>query len=318
MKSIGFKDSTQRLRDIVDWPPSQSDAAWMNLRYKEGERDGYEMAEVNTVVNSFHYLNLKLMSEIAGYLGKKDDSLFFLQKANFVKEAINQKLFDQTKGVYVDGENSKHSSIHANMFPLAFEIVANENKESVVSFIKSRGMACSVYGAQYLLEGLYQSGEANYALDLMTSTSDRSWWNMIKVGSTIALEAWDMKYKPNSDWNHAWGAAPANIITRWMWGIQPIQPGFALVQIKPQLSHLTFSKIKVPSIKGAITAEYQKIDDQHDLFIIELPETINAEFVTSKDEQAIISVNKEQVKSVNGKVFLGPGLNRIEISENSR
>jgi len=32
-------------------------------------------------------------------------------------------------------------------------------------------------------------------------------YNMIKNGSTIAMEAWDMKYKPNSDWNHAWGAA---------------------------------------------------------------------------------------------------------------
>jgi alpha-L-rhamnosidase len=315
MKSIGFKDSTQRLRDIVDWPPSQKDAAWMNLPNKDGERDGYEMTDVNTVVNSFHYLNLKLMAKIAGYLGKKDDSLLFMQKSVRVKEAINQKLFDQTKGIYVDGENSKHSSIHANMFPLAFGLVSDENIESVISYLKSRGMACSVYGAQYLLEGLYQACEGDYALDLMTSTSDRSWWNMIKVGSTMAIEAWDMKYKPNADWNHAWGTAPANIITRWMWGIQPIQPGFTMVQIKPQLSHLAFSKIKVPSIKGAITAEFQKVDDQYDLYIIELPATMHGEFVISKDDQTIITINKQKVKSVNGVVNLTPGLNKIEISK---
>ena len=34
---------------------------------------------------------------------------------------------------------------------------------------------------------------------------------MIEVGSTMTLEAWDAKYKPNLTWNHAWGAAPANI-----------------------------------------------------------------------------------------------------------
>ena len=318
MKSIGFKDSTQRLRDIVDWPPSQKDAAWMNLPDKEGERDGYEMTELNTVVNSFHYLNLKLMTKIAAILGKKDDSLLFMQKSVRVKEAINQKLFDQTNGIYVDGEHSKHSSIHANMFPLAFGLVSDENIESVISYLKSRGMACSVYGAQYLLEGLYQSGEADYAFDLMTSTTDRSWFNMIKTGSTMALEAWDMKYKPNADWNHAWGTAPSNIITRWMWGIQPIQPGFTLVQIKPQLSHLTFSKIKVPTIKGPITAEYQKVDDQYDLYIIELPATMKGEFVISKDEQQIVSVNNKKVKSVYGIVFLNPGKSRIEISGNSK
>ena len=314
MKTIGFKDSTQRLRDIVDWPPSQSDAAWMNLPNKDGERDGYEMAKVNTVVNSFHYLNLKFMAEIAGYLRKKDDSLFFHQKSVRVKEAINQKLFDQTKGIYVDGENSKHSSIHANMFPLAFGIVPSENLKSVVSYIKSRGMACSVYGAQYLLEGLYLNGEADYALDLMSSTSDRSWWNMIKVGSTMALEAWDMKYKPNSDWNHSWGAAPANIITRCMWGIRPIQPGFAFVQIKPQLGRLTSGKIKVPTLKGAIIAEYLKIDNQYSSFIIELPKGMKGEFVLPQGNQVKITVNKKQVKLINGHAILNPGLNRIEIS----
>ena len=62
-------------------------------------------------------------------------------------------------------------------------------------------MACSVYGAQYLLEGLYFAGEADYALELMTSTSDRSWWNMIQSGSTMTMEAWDIKYKPNSAMN---------------------------------------------------------------------------------------------------------------------
>jgi alpha-L-rhamnosidase len=55
MKELGFPDTTQRIRDIVDWP--------------EGERDGYQMVAVNTVVNSFYYKNLILMSEIAGFLG---------------------------------------------------------------------------------------------------------------------------------------------------------------------------------------------------------------------------------------------------------
>src|SRR5664280_366879 len=105
-------------------------------------------------------------------------------------------------------------------------------------------MACSVYGSQYLLEALYKAGEDRYALGLLTAVNDRSWWNMIRSGSTITMEAWDMKYKPNSDWNHAWGAAPANIITRYMWGIQPVEPGFTKAVIKPQLNQLTFSTIK--------------------------------------------------------------------------
>ena len=109
-------------------------------------------------------------------------------------------------------------------------------------------MACSVYGAQYLMEALYKAGEADYALDLMTATHDRSWYNMIKIGATITLEAWDMKYKPNADWNHAWGAAPANIIPRCMWGIQPKTAGFGVVEIKPQMGKLRNSSIVLPTM----------------------------------------------------------------------
>ncbi len=287
------------IRDIVDWPNK--------------ERDGYDMVDVNTVVNSFHYFNLKLMSELAGHLGKKNDSIDFYKKSMLIKKTINEKLFDKTKGIYIDGENSNHSSLHANMFALVFGLVPTENLKTVVEFVKSRGLVCSVYGAQYLLEALYQQGEADYALSLMTSTSQRSWWNMINVGSTMALEAWDMRFKGNLDWNHAWGTAPANIITRYMWGITPAEPGFMKVKIKPQLSHLTFSKIKVPTIKGTITAEYKVIDDKHNLFIIDLPKDIEGEFILLQGEKSTIFVNNKNVNSNSCSVFLNPGSNRIEI-----
>ncbi|MFB9054811.1 family 78 glycoside hydrolase catalytic domain [Formosa undariae] len=264
MTQLGF-ENRKKIRDIVDWPMS--------------ERDGYEMKAINTVVNAFYFENLIMMSRIAEALDKKEDVLFFKEKANQVKVLINDKLFDKSTGLYIDGENSSHSSLHANMFPLAFGIVPEARKEAVITFIKSKGMACSVYAAQYLLEGLYKSNEAEYAKQLITATDhDRTWWNMIKTGSTMTLEAWDIKYKPNLDWNHAWGTAPGNIITRDLWGIKPITPGFEMAEIYPQLDNLSFSEIKAPTIKGPITAKFKKIDDHNSEYEIELPKSMNGQF----------------------------------------
>ncbi len=277
MTDIGFSDSGERIRDIVDWPPAQKDTGW-KLAGPDGERDGYDMVEINTVVNSFYYRNLFLMSEIAGVLGKTGDSAFFHNESERVKNTINTKLLDSSKGIYLDGEHSDHSSLHANMMPLAFGIVPEEYRKTVIEFIKSRGMACSVYGSQYLLEGLFREGEAEYAVGLLNATHDRSWWNMIKSGSTIAMEAWDMKYKPNSDWNHAWGAVPANIIPGYMWGITPSEAGFGRVTIRPQLSGLTYSKIKVPTIRGMIVAEYRN-DGQSSEYTIYIPANMKGELI---------------------------------------
>jgi alpha-L-rhamnosidase len=316
MKKLGFADTTSRIRDIVDWPPAQKDTGW-KLVTAEGERDGHEMLPIDTVVNCYFYENMKIMAEIAGILNKKADKDHFELMAAKVKQAINSKLFNSEKGIYIDGEGSSHSSLHSNMMALAFGIVPENKIGRVVEFIKSRGMACSVYGAQFLLEGLYRAGEEQYALDLMRATSDRSWWNMIKAGSTISMEAWDMKYKPNSDWNHAWGAAPANIIPRYLWGIQPSAAGSDIVSISPGMGDLKFSSIRTPVIHGQINGEYRLVNDHLKTYSFVIPANMIAEFSADVSEKDVISLNGKKINREIKPIILNPGLNSIEIRDSS-
>jgi alpha-L-rhamnosidase len=313
MSSLGFSNAKDRIRDIIDWPPSQKDTGW-KLATAEGERDGYDLVEVNTVVNAFHYNNLVLMARIAGYLGKAVDSVLYGNRAEKVKTSFNKIFLDSKSGYYVDGEFSEHSSLHANMMALVFDLVPEENKGTVLGFIKSRGMACSVYGAQYLLEGLYRAGEGGYALDLMTATHDRSWWNMIRAGSTITLEAWDLKYKPNSDWNHAWGAAPANIIPGYMWGIVPVSPGFARAKIRPQMGDLTYSKISMPTIRGSIKAEF-RMNGSSKEYIIFIPANMECDFIIDTVNNLTIKHNGKEKRIKSGNLILKPGLNKIILKQ---
>jgi hypothetical protein len=311
MLKLGFTDPKVKLADIVDWPPAQKDTGW-KLSTAEGERDGYDMKEINTVVNAFYIHGLYLMSEMAGAMDNREDSIFFRLKADAALKTFNDKLINTKTGIYIDAEGSEHSSLHANMMPLAFGLVPEEYKESVITFIKSRGMACSVYGAQYLLEGLYKAGEADYALSLLTSKNDRSWLNMIQSGSTIAMEAWDIKYKPNTDWNHAWGAAPANIIPRFMWGVEPAEPGYSKVVIRPQLSNLSESSIKIPTIRGTIECSYS-FKNGNDVYLITIPGNMQCDFIpTSTGKKEVIFDGRETLIDQD-KILLHSGENSITI-----
>lgn len=316
MQKLGFTDPKIVLKDIVDWPPAQKDTGW-KLATAEGERDGYVFTPINTMVNCFFYKNMEIMAEFAKILNKSDDERQFQALAIKVKNAINEKLFDKNSGAYIDGEGTNHSSLHANMMALAFDITHDANKKSVANFIKSRGMACSVYGSQYLLEALYNANEANYALKLMTATDDRSWWNMIKIGSTITLEAWDTKYKPNLDWNHAWGAAPANIVARNMWGIQPKTAGGNIMQIKPQLGKLTSCEITVPIIKGLIQASYLRKSKVSQEYTIDLPANVSAELTLQYSPEDTILLNGHKVDTAFGTIRLSSGINKIELMVNT-
>ena len=224
--------------DLVDWP--------------RGERDGFVFRPVNTVENAFYLHALADMTDLARVLHEDANAADFALREQTGRDAFQKELFDPARGLYRDGEGTGHLSLHANLFPLAFGLVPEAQRASVSQWLSQRGMVCSVYAAQFLLESLFENNCATQALALITAPGDRSWRHMVDSGATITWEAWDQRYKPNLDWNHAWGAAPANLLPRFVLGVQPLSPGWTRATIRPDPGPLKFADGKVPTPLGPI------------------------------------------------------------------
>ena len=247
LKSIG---RSEKIKDIVDWP-------------LKTEGDGFEMKDYNVVVNAYHYMALRRMAQIYAAIGNSEKSEELRVMSEEFAATFNKAFLDTTTGLYIDGIGSTHRSLHGNMFPLAFGLVPDEYLQSVADFVVSRGMACSVYGSQFLLEALYEAGRDGDALRRLTSEQERSWMNMMDEGSTITMEAWGNRFKTNQDWNHAWGAAPANIIPFRLMGIRPTEPGWSRCEIRPQTATLTGADCRVPTIKGPISLSISNSEESY-------------------------------------------------------
>lgn len=298
LKSLNFPGTVEKFRDIVDWPHGRKKGGGSGgpgSPVEGGETDGFVFTDHNTVVNAFHYRSLVLMAEIALVAGYDEDHDYFTRRSIEHKDVFLKAFFDSQKGYFKDGISTDHSSLHANMFPLAFGLVPEENYPTVLEFIKSRGMACSVYGSQFLLEALYHAGEADYAFQLMTSDSKRSWLNMIRVGSTMTTEAWDEDFKPNLTWNHAWGSAPANITVRKLMGIEPIEPAFRRFRISPQPGKLENASIRVPSLMGTIGCDFVNQGNEWQMKV-SVPGNSEAEiWVPTRFAEVLINGKKESI-----------------------
>lgn len=297
LRSLNFPGKVEQFRDIVDWPQKGGFGGVM------GETDGYVSTDYNTVVNAFHNRCLVLMAWIAGLTGHTDDVAYFEKRAKNHRQVFNTTFLNAEKGIYTDGEATDHSSLHANMFPMAFHLVPEESIKTVSEFIKSRDMACSVYGSQYLLEALYNGGEADHALSLMTSDSQRSWLNMLRVGSTMTTEAWDEFFKPNLTWNHAWGSAPANITTRKLMGIEPLKPTFSMFRISPQPGSLREASIRVPTIRGPIETQLINEGDKWEMEV-SVPGNAEAE-LWLPEEFDMVRINNKIAEPVKIEAFAG-------------
>ncbi len=257
------------LRDIVDWPSV--------------ERDGYSTDECNASTNAFYYQALATFAKIAQAVGNSRDARHFESLAAATRDSINEAFIENR--LYVDNLVDSHSSLHANMFPMAFNVMPDSIMPKVCRHVEQKGMACSVFGAQFLLDALYAYELQDYALSLIADTSARSWYNMVRMGSTITTEAWNDDVKDNMDWNHAWGASPANIITRHLMGIVPKEPGFQRVEIRPQVASLSHASIKSPTPRGPILVEVRDLGKHQMELAVTIPPNMTAEvYIPGRDD----------------------------------
>ncbi len=282
LRTIGRSD---KIEDIVDWPHSGT-SSYQSPR--GGEDDNFEYTDYNTVVNAYHYEVVRQMAHIYEALGRIEEQKKLEEYCSAFYELFNKSFFDIEKGIYRDGLTASHTSLHSNMFALCFDLVPDEYVKSVADFICSKGMACSVYGSQFLLDALYKAGRAVEAMHLITSNGERSWLNMIEKGATITMEAWDDSFKPNQDWNHAWGAAPANIIPNHLAGIRPLESGFRRAIIRPQIGNLKEVECKLPTIHGQIS-EIIHVDNNTIIMEIDIPEEIASEVYIPITEENLIT-----------------------------
>ncbi len=227
--------------DLVDWPMAN--------------RDGYVFTRVNTVVNCWQFAALTALAAIARTIGRAGEGDRFAALAARLREAINARLL-RGDGSYLDGIGTEHRAQHATAFAVALGVVPDSHRAAAGRWLAAQDMRMSVYGAQFLLEALFLSGQPRAALALMTSRARFSWLHMIDdLGATIAMEAWDPAIKPNTTFSHAWGSAPANILPRFIAGVEVTAPGAAALRIRPEPAGLGRFAARVPTIRGPVTVE---------------------------------------------------------------
>lgn len=273
---------------LVDWPAS--------------ERDGYawEESEYNTVLNCMVYKALRCLSQIARVLNKTEDMQRMERRADELKASLISLLYAPEQGAFYDGlcadrTPARHFSQHASAFALYCGVYeGDEMRRALISFLKKQGkIKMSVYGAFYLLEGLYAAGAGDYAAELLlqedTADGARTWAYMLEKGATITTEAWNPTNKPNMTFSHPWGSAPASQIVRGIFGIRPLEPGFGRFQVWIQAGPLRKASVTAPTVKGPVCVSFEKSEGAPEKLevVLTVPPNTEAEVRSGADGSVV-------------------------------
>jgi hypothetical protein len=102
----------------------------------------------------------------------------------------------------------------------------------------------------------------------MISKDKNSWYHVMhELNAANTTEAWDPSGKPDMSKSHSWGSSAGNMIQRGLMGINPIEPGFKKISIKPQIGNLKFAKIDFPTIRGTVKVNVAYNDNTYDVEI---------------------------------------------------
>ena len=233
----GLLDGVKDKWNLVDWPRNLRDNYDFELVKPIG--DG-----AHNVINAFYVGSVLNVEEIKDILGISHEN-----KGKKLAESFNKAFFRADLGVYVDREGSDHPSLHSNMLAPFYGFVPEGYEERVANHLMNKGMVCGVYMSYFLMRGLCKLGKHEYVYDLITSTDENSWYNMIRDGATACIEAWGKDKKDNTSFCHPWASAPITVLIEDLLGVS-YDGTVGEHHIPAKVGKLT---MKIPTSKGTVT-----------------------------------------------------------------
>lgn len=227
-----------------------------------------------TCLCAFYYGALKTAEKIYGVLGETAESEHCIQKAEKLRAAMNELLYDPEKGLYFEGLNTpvpeellyehmpqnvekRYYLQHSNILCTCFGVCDDETAEKILKqVVEGKELGdCQPYFKHFLLEAIYNHGLCEkYTLKVV-----EEWKTPVKECPKGLVEGF-VKPEPaySFDHSHAWGGTPLYSVPKALLGLEILEPGYRRISISPKLLGLESAHIEVPTPYGMMRFELQK------------------------------------------------------------
>lgn len=214
-------------------------------------------ADIKLVETAYLYYDQRRLAEIARVAGHPEDVAHWNDLAAKTFTSFNKAFLNRDRAMYFNlpspnragtisfflrllGRQPYHQT--ANALPLAFGLVPPELRQRVADQLAADVLAqgthldTGIIGTKELLPVLSSTGHADVALALARQTTPPSWGYMLQKmhGRTGLWEGWGVQSVRSL--NHMMLGTIGDWFYKDLAGIRPLEPGFALFAIDPDLS----------------------------------------------------------------------------------
>lgn len=176
------------------------------------------------------YRDLLAMGALSKAAGADAETVArYAEKAQTIRVAFNQMLWDTKEGAYRDGADSENHSVYANALAAALGLAEGSQLTRTGSWLAKQKPPCGTLGELFYLQALYRAARPRDANAQLATERVRGW------GDT----------------------APVNLIAREIMGVTVLEPGAEKLGVAPQPGNLKWMKGSVPTAKGPVRLDLQ-------------------------------------------------------------
>ncbi|MFW5820501.1 MAG: alpha-L-rhamnosidase C-terminal domain-containing protein [Bacteroidota bacterium] len=252
--------------NFVDWP---DEWAWDPVLNTGGMPEGVREGGISSILNLQYVYAIQKFEGIFRETGEIKAAESYLKIANNISQSIKQLCWDENANLLKDSFNGNDYSQHANLLAVLTGLIPEEESGEFIERISFDQdlIRTTIYYRFYLFEALRKAGMEHLYYDLLGS-----WRKMLERGLTTFAE----RHDPTRSDCHAWSASPNYHFLTLICGVEPSNPGFREVAIKPSPGALEWINASVAHPEGKINFYYTSVP--RDSFSITLPEKITGNF----------------------------------------
>lgn len=221
----------------------------------------------NPLVNTYFYIKaMEHVLEINGLLGVHDCDELLQKRIARKKEAITAHYFEPDTGNFAGNLQG------SNVFALDLGLGDERTFRNMITYYRQiRKYDTGIFGTDILTRYLFENGEEELAIALLTTKEDGSFYQQMKNGATTISEYWT----GHRSQCHPMFGAVSRYLFEYILGIRQTEQSvrFGQLEIEPKCMEL------IKSAKGHITTPLGKVaveyDEEHiDVFVPEKAQAI--------------------------------------------
>jgi alpha-L-rhamnosidase len=243
----------------------------------------------DVLATAYWAFDAKLMSEIAGVLGKPERAGHYERLRAGIVAAWNRAHVGEDGYIEGDTQTVYLLALHMDLIP---EEVRPRAAERLVENIERHDghLTTGFVGVGLLCPVLSEMGYGDVAHRLLRTETFPSWGYSIRHGATTIWERWDgwtedggFQTPMMNSFNHYSLGSVGQWLYEYVSGIRAAEPGYRHVLIAPEPGELEWARATYRSVRGPITSAWRVEGDELRLEV-EIPPNVTATVVVPGGE----------------------------------